>query len=59
MTDIAVGDQAWLAWEDVGNLVEIVVRVLETRPFAGRVAWFRRKMDNRHAREMRLQCSCK
>ena len=59
MADIAVGNQARLAWEDIRNLIEIVVRILEARPFASRIAWFRRKMDNRHACEMRLQCSRK
>ena len=59
MADITVGYQTWLAGEDIGNLVEIVVRVLEAGPFASRVAWFRRKMDNRHACEMRLQRSRK
>ena len=54
MADIAVGDQTRLAWEDVRNLVEIVVRILDTGPFAGCVAWFRRKMDDGNAREMRL-----
>ncbi len=55
MTDVAVGDQAGLAREDVGNLVQIVHRVLEARPFAGGVARLRREMDDGDAREMRLQ----
>ena len=59
MADIAVGNQAGLTWEDVRYLVEIFIRVLEARPFASRVGWFRRKMDDGDAREMRLQRSCK
>lgn len=55
MADVTVGYQARLAGEYVGNIVQIVVRVLEARPFAGGVAWTRRKMHNRDAREMRLQ----
>ena len=55
MADVAVGDQAWLAREDVGNLVKIVHRVLEAGPFTSRVARLRREMDDGDAREMRLQ----
>ena len=55
MADVAVGDQTWLAGEDIRYLIEIVVRVLDARPFTVGVARLRRKMDDGDACEMRLQ----